>query len=191
MSEAALSDLRSYVQHYDGALPPEFCAQMVSAFEQASRWHSPEGRGYRAGLEQSSWVEVNLQRLADDAFLGFFHAQIDRYLGEYNRKLSLTLPIPRRPKIDELRMKRYRAKSDDNFQPHFDSVDEKCGRYLVFLWYLNDVDEGGETEFNDLGFKIQAKAGRLLIFPPYWMFQHTGLPPQSNDKYIVSTYLMF
>ena len=100
---------------------------MVGAFEQASRWHSPEGRGYRAGLEQSSWVEVNLQRLADDAFLGFFHAQIDKYLKEYNRKLPLTLPIPARPKLDELRMKRYRAKSDDNFQPHFDSVDEKCG----------------------------------------------------------------
>jgi hypothetical protein len=29
------------------------------------------------------------------------------------------------------------------------------------------------------------------MFPPYWMFQHAGLPPRSNDKYIVSTYLMF
>ena len=191
MSDAALSDLRSYVQYFDAALSPDFCAQMISAFEQASHWQSPEGRGYRPGLEQSSWVEVNLQRLADDAFLGFFHAQVDKYLREYNRILPLTLPVPGRPKIDELRMKRYRAGSDDNFQPHFDSIDEKCGRYLVFLWYLNDVSEGGETEFTDLGIKIQARTGRLLMFPPYWMFQHAGLPPQSNDKYIVSTYLMF
>lgn len=191
MSKASLSDLRSYVQYFDGALSPEFCAQMVGAFEQASRWHSPEGRGYRPGLDQSSWVEVNLNRLADDAFLGFFHAQIDKYLAEYNRAIPLTLPIPTRPNIDELRMKRYRAKSDDNFQPHFDSVDEKSARYLVFLWYLNDVREGGETEFNDLGIKIQARTGRLLMFPPYWMFQHSGLTPHSNDKYIVSTYLMF
>jgi hypothetical protein len=64
-------------------------------------------------------------------------------------------------------------------------------RYLVFLWYLHDVAEGGETEFPDLGIKIQARTGRLLMFPPYWMFQHAGLPPRSNDKYIVSTYLMF
>jgi hypothetical protein len=191
MSEVALLDLRSYVQLYDGALSAEFSAQMVAAFEQALPWQSQQGRGYHAGLDQSSWVEVNLSRLADSAFLGFFHAQIDKYLAEYNRKLPLTLAIPSRPKIDELRMKRYRAGSEDNFQPHFDSIDEKCGRYLVFLWYLNDVGTGGETEFSDLGIKVQARAGRLLMFPPYWMFQHAGLPPQSNDKYIVSTYLMF
>ena len=191
MPDVAPADLRGYVQHYDDALERGFCAQMVAAFEQAAPWQSQEGRGKLAGLEQSSWVEVNLDRLADAAFLGFFHAQIDKYLARYNDELKLTLPIPRRPKIDELRMKRYRAGSDDNFQPHFDSIDSKCGRYLVFLWYLNDVAEGGETEFTDLGFKVQARAGRLLVFPPYWMFQHAGLPPHSNDKYIVSTYLMF
>ncbi|WP_394687711.1 hypothetical protein [uncultured Xanthomonas sp.] len=32
---------------------------------------------------------------------------------------------------------------------------------------------------------------RLLIFPPYWMFLHAGLPPRSGDKYILSTYLEF
>ena len=34
-------------------------------------------------------------------------------------------------------------------------------------------------------------AGRLLMFPPYWMFQHVGNAPVSNDKYILSTYLLF
>ncbi len=64
-------------------------------------------------------------------------------------------------------------------------------RYLVFLWYLNDVDEGGETAFVDIDMKVAPRAGRLLMFPPYWMYQHAGLPPVSNDKYIISTYLMF
>lgn len=32
---------------------------------------------------------------------------------------------------------------------------------------------------------------RLLIFPPYRMFLHAGLPPRSGDKYILSTYLEF
>jgi len=30
-----------------------------------------------------------------------------------------------------------------------------------------------------------------VVFPPYWMFQHAGLAPVSNDKYILSTYLLF
>ncbi len=27
--------------------------------------------------------------------------------------------------------------------------------------------------------------------PPYWMYQHAGLPPLSNNKYFLSLYLLF
>ena len=88
-------------------------------------------------------------------------------------------------------MKRYRPSTDERFQLHFDSVDHLANRYLVLLWYLNDVERGGETRFPELGLEVAARAGRLLIFPPYWMYQHEGLPPESGDKYILSTYLLF
>jgi len=184
-------DLRSYVCWFDGALDREFCAQLVSSFEQSVHLQVPNGAGHRAGLESSSWTEINLTPHADEAFRGFFFAQIDKYLAIYNEKLKLTLPVPSRPIIDNLVMKRYRAGSSDTFQPHFDAAEERTRRYLVFLWYMNDVAEGGETRFCDLGVDVSARAGRLLMFPPYWMFQHAGLPPRSNDKYILSTYLMF
>ena len=29
------------------------------------------------------------------------------------------------------------------------------------------------------------------MFPPFWMYQHEGVPPVSGDKYILSTYLLF
>ena len=64
-------------------------------------------------------------------------------------------------------------------------------RYMVLLWYLNDVNEGGETRFPQLGHSVQARAGTLLMFPPYWMYQHEGVAPASGDKYILSTYLLF
>jgi hypothetical protein len=191
MPETDLSSLHSYVRYYDDAIAPHFCEQMITEFERASDSHVPNGRGYHAGITRSTWMELNLTPIADKAFMGFFHAQIDKYLAEYNKSLPLTLAVPSRPTIDDLRIKRYRAGSDDQFEPHFDAIDVRSQRYLVFLWYLNDVAEGGETEFPDLGIRVQARTGRLLMFPPYWMFQHAGLPPRSNDKYIVSTYLMF
>jgi hypothetical protein len=191
MPKPELGALENYVRWYDAALTADFCAQLIRDFEQARDHHALNGRGHHPGIKNSSWVELNLTPLADRAFLGFFHAQIDKYLAEYNRGLSLTLPIPSRPRIDELRIKRYRPGGDDQFEPHFDAIDIKSARYLVFLWYLNDVADGGETEFTDLGIRVQARTGRLLMFPPYWMFQHAGLPPRSNDKYIISTYLMF
>jgi prolyl 4-hydroxylase len=164
---------------------------LVTSFEQSVPWQTDNGRGKRPGLEQSAWTQLNASRLADAAFKGFFTHQVETWLVRYNQDLSLSLPVPLRPKLADLRIKRYRANTDEHFQPHFDAVDEESGRHLVFLWYLNDVAQGGETEFIDLGMKVAARKGRLLVFPPYWMFQHAGLPPHSGSKYILSTYLEF
>jgi hypothetical protein len=190
-SNSPLLDVRNYVQWFDAALPADFCAQMLDSFHKMGQFQSANGRGFRTALDKSAWVELNIQPHVDKAFMGFFYAQIDRYLAEYNARLPMGLPVPSRPRLEDLRIKRYRTESDDQFQPHFDAADAHANRYLVFLWYLNDVIEGGETEFPDLGIKVQARTGRLLMFPPYWMFQHAGLKPVSNDKYIVSTYLLF
>jgi hypothetical protein len=179
------------IQVFDEALPADFCAQMVESFNRTSHLHVPNGRGFKRGFDASAWTELNISPLADAGFKGLFIKQIDEHLARYNERLGLTLPVPNRPRIEDIRIKRYRAGSDERFEPHFDSLDDKANRYLVFLWYLNDVAEGGETEFCNLGIKVAPRTGRLLMFPPYWMFQHAGLPPVSNDKYIVSTYLLF
>ena len=190
VSPADLS-LQRCIQVFDGALSAEFCAQMLEAFQRNSRFHVPNGRGLRRGFEHSAWTELNITPLADAGFKGFFLKQVDDYLARYNSNLRLTLPVPVRPRIEDIRIKRYRAGTDELFEPHFDSMDDKSNRYLVFLWYLNDVADGGETEFCNLDIRVAPRAGRLLMFPPYWMFQHAGLAPRSNDKYIVSTYLLF
>ena len=41
------------------------------------------------------------------------------------------------------------------------------------------------------GMKIDPKKGRLVMFPPMWMFPHNGKPPISGPKYILSTYLHY
>ena len=64
-----------------------------------------------------------------------------------------------------------------------------CSRFLSFLWYLNDVDEGGETIFNNK--VVTPQKGRLVIFPPMWIFPHMGVEPISNTKYIMSSYLRY
>ncbi|MDE1897641.1 MAG: 2OG-Fe(II) oxygenase [Xanthomonadaceae bacterium] len=183
--------LQHYVRWYDNALPAELCAGLIAGFEQMQTLQEANGRGLRAGLDQSAWTELNLTRLADPAMQGFFFAQVDKHLARYNAEVSLTLPIPPSHRTADLVIKRYRKGTEERFQPHFDSINEAANRYLVFLWYLNDVAEGGETEFCDLHVRVQARAGRLLMFPPYWMYQHAGLPPLSGDKYILSTYLLF
>ena len=60
-------------------------------------------------------------------------------------------------------------------------------RLLTFIWYLNDVDVGGETEFiNGL---IKPAAGKLLLFPATFTYPHRYNVPISNDKYIISGWI--
>ena len=184
-------DLRSYVQTFDAALPAAFCEQLIASFKQTTDRHVVRSPGWRAGLDASSWTELDVSALADEAFMGFFYKQIDDHLALYNQRLGLTLPVPTSSLVSDMRIKRYVVGSGEAFQPHFDAIYEVANRYLVFLWYLNDVAEGGETEFCDLGVKVLARTGRLLMFPPYWMYQHAGRPPLSGDKYILSMYLLF
>jgi prolyl 4-hydroxylase len=187
----AVADLSHYVRVYDGNLEAKLCQQMIDSFNNLERFHQQNGREIRLGLSGSAWTELNVTRMSDPGFLGFFRQQIDRALDTYNRDIGLEIGVPNSPKFADLILKRYRPGRDERFQLHFDSVHDLANRYLVFLWYLNEVAEGGETRFPKLGLSVAPSLGRLLMFPPYWMYQHQGLPPISGDKFILSTYLLF
>ena len=185
------ADLRNYVRVYDGNLEPDFCRRLIDSFQGLSRFHQANGRNVRAGLEESGWMELNVTRMSDAGFLNFFRLRIDQSLAAYNGDILLGIPVPNSSKTSDLILKHYRPGLEERFQLHFDAVNHWAHRYLVLLWYLNDVAEGGETRFPQLELVVRPKAGRLLMFPPYWMYQHEGMPPVSGDKYILSTYLLF
>lgn len=77
---------------------------------------------------------------------------------------------------------------------YIEHVDQKIDcekrnhRVLTYLYYLNDVEEGGETVFLK-NHKIKPEAGKLVIFPATWCYPHEALKPISNDKYIVTGWL--
>jgi hypothetical protein len=71
------------------------------------------------------------------------------------------------------------AHSDDKIQM----------RIITFIWYLNTVEEGGETEFFNGRIKIKPERGKLLLFPATWTYVHRGNMPISCDKYIVTGWI--
>ena len=179
LDDMAITDLRHYIRTYDGDLEPALCNRMLDSFHALGRYHTPERprsprRPRGLGVDRAQCHRA----CRTQAFLGFFRARIDRALDRYNRDVGLGIPVPNSPKTADLILKRYRPGANEKFQQHFDSVHEVANRYFVLLWYLNDVAEGGETVFPQLDVKVAARQGRLLVFPPYWMFQHAGLPPR-------------
>ena len=183
--------LHRCVQVFDDAFDANFCRQMIDSFHALARFQKQNGRGVRAGHQDSLWTELDITPLTDARFRQVILGNMHQHLALYNQRLAQPIPVPATEKLSELVIKRYRPGADESFQLHFDSLGPVANRYLVFLWYLNDVEVGGETAFPVLETAIQPKAGRLVMFPPFWMFQHEGKPPISRDKYIFSTYFLF
>jgi prolyl 4-hydroxylase len=93
--------------------------------------------------------------------------------------------------FEHLRMKRYLPNGRDSFPLHVDVMSHAAARrFMTAIIYLN-APEGGETVFPSLGISIAPEQGKLVAFPPLWLFPHAGLPPRSSAKYILHTYLCY
>lgn len=69
---------------------------------------------------------------------------------------------------------------------HFEQNGNSPVRQIVFIIYLNDVEEGGETELLYQNRRIKPEAGTVVVFPAGFTHAHRGNPPLSNEKYIVT-----
>ena len=59
------------------------------------------------------------------------------------------------------------------------------------MTYLNDVTDGGETEFFHQNLKITPEKGLTLIWGADWTFTHRGIPSPSQEKYIATGWFSF
>lgn len=59
-------------------------------------------------------------------------------------------------------------------------------RVLAYTIYLNDVEEGGETEFLFQSKRVKSTKGTVCIFPAYFTHMHRGNPPLEKAKYIAT-----
>lgn len=64
-------------------------------------------------------------------------------------------------------------------------------RVAQAILYLNDIEEGGETEFLYYHKRVTPKAGTLIYFPSSFTHTHRGNPPLKGSKYIMNTWMEF
>jgi hypothetical protein len=67
---------------------------------------------------------------------------------------------------------------------------ENEARSMVFSVYLNDIEEGGETEFLHFSKRVKPKKGRIVIWPAGFPYVHRGNSPLSGEKYIITSWMM-
>lgn len=64
-------------------------------------------------------------------------------------------------------------------------------RILGWMFYLNDIQNGGQTVFPQQGVKFKPGEGDLYIWPAGWTHSHYGIPAKKESKYILTGWCEF
>jgi hypothetical protein len=114
----------------------------------------------------------------------------DKIYEQYGKKFSILKDMARHEIIEIKIQKTMPGGGYHIWHPEMQSIHEK-GRCLVFMLYLNDVEEGGETEFLYQHKRIQPKRDRFVLWPAYFTHTHRGNPPLSGEKLILTGWVEF
>jgi prolyl 4-hydroxylase len=182
-------DLQDLIHVYENSLESDVCDFLVSLFEQCSDKHERYDNNGKPNFTQFNLTEN--RELSSE--INQVHNHIIRKIFEYRDKYYEFVDkrvFPEEHALEQFRIKRYNSGGDDWFDTHVDVTNhESARRFLSFMWYLNDVESGGNTVFTDMS--ISPKKGTLVMFPPLWIYPHRGEAPLSGPKYIISTYLHY
>ena len=185
-----MKNISDYVMIVDDCISKEVCDKLITKFDQTS---DLVVRDQSWDQDYRSFTEINLtthNEFKEEQAI-FYDISKDLYKF-YEKKCGIDF-FPKKYGFEDVRMKRYDNNDKDQFGWHTDVGDyASARRFLVMFYYLNDVIVGGETAFDDkvseYYLKVKPKQGRIVMFPPMWMYPHKGLKPISNPKYIISTY---
>ena len=175
-----MKTIEDFIKVYD-IFDDEYCQELIDYFNNGKpefKNNDNKPRFHQIEFEEPM-MEMMIWRVAP-------------FLDKYVKIVGCEQWLPQKFSWEFARIKKYHKNTEDQFAPHVDVGDyASAKRFLAFLVYLNDVEEGGETNFLGINKKLKPKRGRGIIFPPLWMVPHQGQPTISEDKYIFSTYLNY
>ncbi len=182
-------DLTDLIKIYENVVEDDYCDFLISFFEGQSQLHERIENDNRPNFTQINFTENHKISRDISNVHNYFIKKTLEYRNQYYEFIDDRV-FPKEHAFEQFRIKRYQVGGGDLFDTHVDVQDyASARRFLSFLYYLNNVEEGGKTIFN--GLTITPKKGTLLVFPPLWMFPHKGEPPISGSKYILTTYLHY
>lgn len=183
----------------EGALSPELCRAFIETFEASNDKrpglvYGPKGQGPDTGkkstditfnpgyLKNKDWGPL-LQNLVDVLEKG----KLD-YVNRHKTAFDKLDPCQLSPQFN---LQRYLP--GEGFSSwHCERAGLKhSNRLLVWMVYLNDVTDRGETEFLYQHYFEEPKQGKLIIWPSDWMYMHRGVISPSQTKYILTGWFTY
>ena len=183
--------LGNFVGVFKNAFTKEFCEQVVKHYEAMAESGHGQTRFFSENAART--FKDDTQVFADDidymplriATKEFNELFWGKYYPIYEQEYSVLKDSGRHTNYA---FKIQKTKIGGGYHVwHYESGNrEHSNRLLTWILYLNDVQEGGETEFLYQHMRVKPEQGTLVIWPAAFTHTHRGNPPLSNEKYIVT-----
>jgi len=201
-------NLENYFYINQNSLSHEICNDIINYFEieENGKYEGNTGGGLRKDIKDTLDFQIPSKNEKNKPHWNKIRDLLERELNNniknYVKKINDVITVDEENSnnkykvfdkfvsFDTIQIQRY-TKLKGRYIYHQDFLPiwkDKKYRVITFLWYLNDVVEGGETEFWATH-RIKPEAGKLLFFPATWTYPHRGMMPISNDKYIITGWI--
>jgi hypothetical protein len=181
----------SFIYVKKNALTSFECKKYIEYFENNSNKHE-SGKSYSEKiieeecLKKSTDLTIDLRTNESKEFLSVLKI-LGSCVEDYKKLFPLGLKHIENWQIyPKFNIQKYKP-NEGFFSWHsenFSSFVPFSGRMLVWMIYLNTLENGG-TEFENHG-KLEAEEGNLVLWPPYWTHTHRGIISKNETKYIIT-----
>lgn len=176
-----------FIRVYDDAIPEDLCDELVKlhkAFQEDGITRTgPVVGGYSPFMKISEAVQV---RHGPEELLARAKEAIRQTRERYFRDVGVEIASHLTFVESDPQVQRY-PQGTGFYREHVDQSPNVVMRNISFVGFLNDIEEGGDTYFINQDVSASPKRGRMVVFPPFWMFPHEGRKPITDDKYILIT----
>lgn len=178
-----------YIRTYDSVFNEEQCLHYISLINNGQR-----NPGKFIGADGTPTVDDKVKKAEDICISNNYPDEVpllmqttSDLLCRYEKDINIQIPCV---SLEKFRGRIYR-KGEGFYKPHVDNANKPItySRMLTIIFYLNDIFEGGELHFEYQNVTVEARAGRAVCFPSYWMYRHGANPSLDNDRYIIRTFV--
>ena len=185
--------INDYILQQDNAVSKEWCDEVIDYFKSVQSISRAKSAGI-SPLKQDNKIyflnnrerfKTNLPLLRD------FNNAIQLGLDNYVEKYPMLNEVSRFTLNTDVKVQA--TQPGEGYHEWHCEQDglSRSERLLLCMIYLNDVEEGGETEWLNQHLRIRPKCGRLVICPAFWTHFHRGNPPINGVKYMINGWMEF
>ena len=174
----------------------KLCNEIIKFFEENKSMQriGITTTGYDPKLKKTTDMVIqpsDLKNKKYSLFNSYFNLLKDCFLDYRNQYPFLNHKFFNRTHIGNFNVQKYN--SGDHFsQLHSERVSlDSLHRLFAWMTYLNNVDDGGTTNFEYYDIKVKPEIGKTLIWPAEWTHAHTGSILKSGTKYIITGWIQF